>query len=271
MVQDSRRISSFYNIQRLLGLLSLFISAHPVQSQESFFTTLFQLLGRPCNTDSNAERCSGTGYMMRIGTDGTIDCQEKCAFIPLLNFGFSCGSCSPIPTRAPSLTAAPVLAPSLTAVPVVAPIEVPPMPDSESFEITMDLVGSTSILSTSDKRAFADAAGRWEAVIKSGLSDIPKASILESPRFTGCQYPTVIDDVYICVRVAPDDGVGKTLGYASPTHQRSSDGLTIAGYVNLDVDDVKNLINAGTFDDVFTHEIGHILGIGTYFVGTLQL
>lgn len=269
MVQEARRVSSLYNIQRFLGLLSLFTSVRPVQSQESFLTALFELLGRPCNSDSNAERCSGSGYMMRIGTDGTIDCDDKCAFIPLLNFGFSCGSCSPIPTRAPSLTSAPLLAPSLTAAPVVAPIEVPPEPDSESFEITIDLVDSSSVLSVSDKRAFTDAAGRWESIIKAGLSDIPKDSILEGPRFSGCEYPTIVDDVYICVRVAKDDGVGGTLGYASPTHRRSSDGLSIAGYVNLDVDDVKNLINAGTFDDVFTHEIGHILGVGTYFVGML--
>ena len=166
---------------------------------------------------------------MRIGIDGTIDCQEKCAYFPFLNFGYSCGLCSPIPTRAPSFTAAPALAPSLAVAPVVAPvaapIEVPPGPDSESYEITIDLVGSTSILSTSDKQAFADAAGRWESIIKSGLADIPKSAIAEAPRFTGCEYPTIIDDVYLCVRVAKDDGVGGTLGYASPTHRRSSDGL----------------------------------------------
>ena len=266
MVHVTRQLPLSYGIQRFLGPLSIFIFyACPVQSQENFFTTLFTFLGRPCNIDANAERC-GTGYVMKSGADGTTDCAEKCAIIPLFNTGFTCGYCAPIPTRSPSSTAFPTRAPSLTAAPALVPVN--PGPDSESFEITIDLVGSTSILSTSDRQAFADAAGRWESVIKSGISDIPKTSLPNGPRFTGCQYPTIIDDVYICVRVAADDGVGGTLGYASPSYQRSADGLTVAGYVNLDIDDVRNLINAGTFDDVFTHEIGHILGIGTYFVGT---
>ena len=263
MVHVTRQVSRSFSIQWFLGLLTLFIHVHPGQSREKFFASLFGFLGRPCNKNEDAERCGGMGYVMRIGADGTINCQDKCAVIPLLNFGFSCGSCGPIPTRAPSSTDEPTRAPSLTA----APVNLPP---AESFEITIDLVGSTSILSVSDRRAFSDAAGRWESVIGSGLSDVPKTSLPNGPQFTGCQYPTVIDDVYICVRVAADDGVGGTLGYASPSYQRSSDGLTVAGYVNLDVDDVRSLINAGTFDDVFTHEIGHILGIGTYFVGKIS-
>ena len=264
MVHVTRQgVSRFYSTQRFLGLLILSIHARLVQSQGGFLASLFTLFGRPCNKDADAERC-GSGYVMKIGAEGTIDCQDKCAMIPLLNFGYTCGSCGPITTRAPSSTVEPTRAPAFTT----APVETPTGPDAESFEVTIDLVGSTSILSASDRQAFADAAGRWESVIGSGLSDIPKTSLPNGPRFTGCQYPTVIDDVYICVRVAADDGVGGTLGYASPSYQRSSDGLTVAGYVNLDVDDVRSLISAGTFDDVFTHEIGHILGIGTYFVGT---
>jgi hypothetical protein len=178
---------------------------------------------------------------MRTGTDGTADCTDKCAFIPFLNVAYTCGSCGPI--------------------------EIQPQSES-SYDITFDLIDSTFALSSTDRLEFPKAAGRWEKIITAGLSDIPATALTNGPRFTGCQYPTVVDDVYICTRVAKDDGVGRVLGYSSPSYRRSDDGTSVAGYINLDIDDVKNLINAGTFYDVLSHEIGHILGIGTYFVGT---
>ena len=232
----------------------------PVQSQGSLFATLLEVFGRPCSTNSNAERCNGLGYTMRIGSNGTIDCSETCSFLPVFRSasGYACGSCGPIPSRAPS---APVVAPPSTS----APVGVPP---ESSFDITLDLVGETSKLSVSDRLAFRNAAGRFESVITTGISDIPKSFLNNPPPYDGCAYPTVIDDVYICVNVLKADGAGKVLASASPTYQRSSDGSTVAGFVNIY--DVENLIRAGAFEDVLAHEIGHILGIGTYFVGTFS-
>jgi hypothetical protein len=216
---------------------------------------------------------------MRTGTDGTIDCKERCVLFPLFNMGSVCGSCTPVaPTTPATPTAtAPIGAdaPSISApnaappTPAAGPIAAP-TPGTGTFDITIDLVGSTSLLSSSDKLVITNTKKRWETIISADIQDVASSTLRNKPQFSGCKYPTIIDDLYICLQVGKDDGVGGTLGFASPTYQRledgSSKGLTIAGFINLDVDDVKNLIDNGTFDDVFLHEVGHILGIGTYFV-----
>ena len=285
-----KQVSTSCSMQRFLRLLSLCICVRPVQSQEGFFATLFELLGRPCNTNSDAERCNGSGYVMKIGSDGTVDCAESCATIPLFKSasGYACGSCAPIPSKAPSSTSAPALAPSSASAPALAPSNATApalapltatapvltpngVPPESTFDITIDLVGQTSSLSIFDRLLFGNAARRFESIITTGLSDVPKTELTVEPEFDGCAYPTVIDDVYICVRVAKGDGVGRVLGFASPSYLRPSDNLTVAGYISLDVADIENLISLGGFEDVLTHEIGHILGIGTNFVSTFSV
>ena len=78
----------------------------------------------------------------------------------------------------------------------------------------------------------------------------------------------IIDDVLILAEGAPIDGVGKILGQAGPTHLRPPAAkkaafLPAKGHMQFDTADLAQMETEGTLDDVITHEMGHVLGIGT--------
>jgi len=56
------------------------------------------------------------------------------------------------------------------------------------------------------------------------------------------------------------DGVGGTLGMARAVYVRNTDGTVIAGNMEFDSEDVQAMIDAGTWESVIIHEVGHILG-----------
>ncbi len=70
----------------------------------------------------------------------------------------------------------------------------------------------------------------------------------------------------------PIDGVGSILGQAGPCFVRSGSTLTVVGRMIFDEADVDNMESNGTLTDVITHELGHILGIGSLWdaFGLLQ-
>ena len=81
-----------------------------------------------------------------------------------------------------------------------------------------------------------------------------------------------IDDVIILVDARHDDGPGGTLAAAAPCFIRDeSDAprrslgryLPILGYFYLDLDDIDRMVEANLLVATITHEVGHILGIGT--------
>jgi Leishmanolysin len=249
MIRTRRQTALFSALQFLLFLLPVAVNGQSVFL--SLFSRFFSFLASPCNQNPSAERC-GFGYVMRTGTDGTYDCTSTCVFFPVLAAGKQCGSC--------------------TAPPPSAPVPAPNPSPSGTFEITVDLVGSTSSLTQSQINSLVNSKKRWEQIISADLPNVLSSTLPNGPPFVGCRYPTVIDDLYLCVEVSPIDGTGQngrnTLGFASPDYERLGGGLgtTSVGHVKLDIADVKLLLDSGSFADVFLHEIGHVLGIGTYFV-----
>ena len=123
-------------------------------------------------------------------------------------------------------------------------------------------------MATEGSTAYADvyqaAKVRWEGIITGdigGVYDLRSATASTKLNYAcNGDYPYPIDDNYVCAKVVPIDGVGQVLGSAGVVYINSNK-LPIAGYTKLDVDDIPNLISAGTFDDVVMHEIGHLLGI----------
>lgn len=110
-------------------------------------------------------------------------------------------------------------------------------------------------LTTKQKNAFKKAADRWSKVI---VGDLPSVMIDGD----------VIDDLLIVAQGVPIDGVGKTLGQAGPTHLRpASSGasafLPAKGLMSFDTADLAKMQADGTLVDVITHEMGHVIGIGT--------
>ena len=110
-------------------------------------------------------------------------------------------------------------------------------------------------LNRAQKNAFKTAANRWSRVI---VGDLP--SVLVNGE--------VIDDLVIEAQGVPIDGPGKILGQAGPTNLRPASAgvnafLPAKGIMSFDTADLAAMQADGTLVDVITHEMGHVIGIGT--------
>jgi hypothetical protein len=110
-------------------------------------------------------------------------------------------------------------------------------------------------LTPAQKAAFQSAANRWTKVI---VGDLPPVRVEGE----------VIDDVVILAQGKPIDGPGRVLGQAGPTFLRpegsaASALLPAKGVMIFDTADLEEMEAEGTLNDVITHEMGHVLGIGT--------
>jgi len=110
-------------------------------------------------------------------------------------------------------------------------------------------------LTETQKAAFRTAADRWSRVI---VGDLP------SVRVDG----EVIDDLLILAQGQDIDGPGQILGQAGPTRLRPASAgkaafLPAKGKMAFDTADLQEMEQNGTLVDVITHEMGHVIGIGT--------
>jgi len=129
------------------------------------------------------------------------------------------------------------------------------------FTIEVRFMGG---LTAKQKTAFKKAVDRWTHVI---VGDLP--SVMADGE--------VIDDVLIVAQGSDIDGVGGILGQAGPTRLRPSGAgksafLPARGKMAFDTADLKQMEKDGTLLDVITHEMGHVLGIGSVwtFKGLLK-
>jgi leishmanolysin len=121
-----------------------------------------------------------------------------------------------------------------------------------AFKIEVRFLGG---LTAGQKSAFKKAADRWSKVI---VGDLP--SVIVSGE--------VIDDVLIEARGVAIDGPHGILGQAGPTNLRPASAgaaafLPAKGIMSFDTADLADMEADGTLLDVITHEMGHVLGIGT--------
>jgi hypothetical protein len=130
---------------------------------------------------------------------------------------------------------------------------------SSPFQIDVRFIQG---LTKSQKSIFAEAAERWARVI---VGDLETAIVHD---FTGT---VVVDDLLIDAEGVPIDGtdhVPNILGQAGPTRFRrpnavSGARLPVTGRMRFDSADLAEMEDEGTLLDVITHEMGHVLGIGT--------
>ncbi|MGP4003479.1 leishmanolysin-related zinc metalloendopeptidase [Streptomyces sp. 8N706] len=120
------------------------------------------------------------------------------------------------------------------------------------FTIEVQFLGG---LTSGQEQAFVRAADRWTGII---VGDLPTVVL-------GGE---VIDDILILAQGVPIDGTGKVLGQAGPTHLRPASGnssalLPVRGIMSFDTADLARMEADDTLNDVITHEMGHVLGIGT--------
>ena len=131
--------------------------------------------------------------------------------------------------------------------------------DRGRYNITFRYIVPT----TPERRAvFDEAAARWEKII---IADEPSVTGTLPTQLCGAGAPAfvgTVDDVLIDVILAPIDGPGRILGSAGPCFANANN-LTLHGTMRFDVADLASLESRGTFDEVITHEMGHVLGVGT--------
>ena len=75
-----------------------------------------------------------------------------------------------------------------------------------------------------------------------------------------------VPGVIIYASVQSIDGAGSVLARAGPCFIRDApDYRTVVGVMEFDVADLDNLSNNGNLQDVITHEMLHVVGIGTFW------
>ncbi len=151
-----------------------------------------------------------------------------------------------------------------------------------TYDIDLKFIGSNT--TASQRAAFEQAELRWESIITGDLQDdivwdastdtfIKNRCDPDAPELAG----ETVDDIVIFAKVGPIDGDGgpngNILAQAGPLLIHDLNGnnlqdfadLTLAGCMVFDENDLDQLVQGGSFTDVVTHEMGHVLGIGTFW------
>jgi hypothetical protein len=103
--------------------------------------------------------------------------------------------------------------------------------------------------------AFRGAADRWVRLI---VGDLPSVTLPDGQ---------VVDDLLIFARGEDIDGVGNVLGQAGARDLRPAGAgqfafLPATGEMSFDTADLEQMEADGTLNDVITHEMGHVIGVG---------
>ena len=130
------------------------------------------------------------------------------------------------------------------------------------FDIEVRFTGTPP--TASQRTAFEVAASRWEQLVTGDLIDVPL--VVAAGACGGLDHPDIdetVDDLLIFAEFVTIDGPGGTLASAGPCFTRSANGLSVAGSMRFDVEDVDGLEASGNLGDVILHEMAHVLGLGT--------
>jgi len=132
-------------------------------------------------------------------------------------------------------------------------------PDPNAFNIEVIWVGSEP--SADHQAAFNAAVTRWESIITSDIPDV-FVSADEGGTIGGIKVFGLVDDLRIYARLANIDGPGETLGSAGPRETRGQSKLPIVAQMTFDTSDLGDF-TLEALQDLYLHEMGHCLGIGT--------
>jgi hypothetical protein len=123
----------------------------------------------------------------------------------------------------------------------------------DEYDIYLDLVG----VPLSDETFFTNAQARWESIITKGTQSYDSDG-LAGPGFgyfNGCEYPAIIDDVYMCAGYGLIDGPSNVLGFAGPFYTLG--GLVLTGLMKFDSQDVGPF--RSMMERIIMHEMGHVM------------
>ena len=119
---------------------------------------------------------------------------------------------------------------------------------------------------------FDSAAAHWSRLIYGDVYDVPMNIAAGQCTSRAPAVNETVDDILIFAILDSIDGPGKILGQAGPCWIRgpmpaTGKWLPIIGVMFFDTADVATLEGRNQFDEVVTHEMGHVLGFGTIWSG----
>ena len=168
-----------------------------------------------------------------------------------------------------------LLALSLVAVAMIASCKEngPTDPDPQGYNIEVRFFGPA--MSAPNQALFQNAAARIQQIV---TGDIVAAGRPAQPvDLRQCDTVAVttsipiqeqIDDVIIYASIKDIDGPGKVLASAGPcfTRPTSVGTMTAIGLMFFDSADLNSISQGGNLQDVITHEMLHVLGVGTLWI-----
>ena len=142
----------------------------------------------------------------------------------------------------------------------------PVTPAQQQYDITMRFFGPA--MTAQQQQLFQNAADRITQIIKGDLVNAAATPInLNQCDNVDESIPLneEVDDVIIYASIRSMDGPGKILASAGPCFTRATSvgDMTAIGVMNFDSADLNTLSAGGALQDVITHEMLHVIGIGT--------
>ncbi|MEX2179478.1 MAG: leishmanolysin-related zinc metalloendopeptidase [Gemmatimonadaceae bacterium] len=131
---------------------------------------------------------------------------------------------------------------------------------NSSYDITIKFFGPP--MTGAQQALFTNAAARLQGIITGDLPPVQMNTTL-----TGCSEQVIneqVDDVVIYASIDDIDGPNGILASAGPCFIRqSSPHSPVVGVMFFDSADLASMQANGTLQDVITHEMLHVLGIGS--------
>jgi hypothetical protein len=136
-----------------------------------------------------------------------------------------------------------------------------------SYDIEVRFWGGT--MTAEQQALFTNAAARISAIVTGDIIDADARGGSVNPSQCGVtgqpNLNEIIDDVLIYASIRSIDGQGQILAQAGPCFVRATatGDHTAVGIMQFDSADLATLTAGGNLQDVITHEMLHVLGIGT--------
>lgn len=142
----------------------------------------------------------------------------------------------------------------------------PPNPAQQQYDITLRFFGAA--MTADQQQLFHNAAARITQIIKGDLVNAAASpvNLNQCPNVTeSIPINEEVDDVIIYASIRSIDGPGKILASAGPCYTRATSvgDMTAIGVMSFDSADLNTLAAGGSLQNVITHEMLHVVGIGT--------
>jgi hypothetical protein len=144
-----------------------------------------------------------------------------------------------------------------------------PHPSTLQYDIEVRFFGTP--MSASQQQLFISARDRLVGIVKGDIvASAPDAShnLNECPNVPQSENIPLnfsADDVIIYASIRSIDGPGSIIASAGPCFTRPAGGknMTAIGVMSFDSADLQQVQQGGSLQDVITHEMLHVLGVGT--------